>query len=182
MRLWSDRWVNGEPIPARFAPGQPVAGVATAFSDKLNPHPAWREVPADLARVDFCHGLPVALPATLTQIDEVVFSRSFIFHRKPDLAVEVAGARPARQGLNHDSGGLAGNVDIAGDCFGHASPCPPFNDSRFQHPVFTVFARRIARTPVEGRFSGAQVRDAICPHIRAEAMHSGTDTMNRRLR
>ncbi|MBC7481090.1 MAG: hypothetical protein H7337_04085 [Rhizobacter sp.] len=44
-----------------------------------------------------------------------------------------------------------------------------------------VDALGIARVPVEGRFSGAQMREAICPHILAEATHSGTCTLNRRL-
>jgi phosphatidylethanolamine-binding protein (PEBP) family uncharacterized protein len=47
--------------------------------------------------------------------------------------------------------------------------------------VFTVYALSIARAPVEGNFTGAQVREAIYPHILAEATHSGTYTLNRRL-
>jgi len=43
-----------------------------------------------------------------------------------------------------------------------------------------VDALGIARVPVEGRFSGAQMREAICPPILAEATHSGTCTLNRR--
>ena len=182
MPLWSDRRANGEPIPARFAAGQPAADGATDFSDNLSPHLAWSEVPADLARVDLMHGVLVDLPTTLTQFDEGGFSRGFTPQRKPGPAVEVTGARPARRGLNDFSGGFSGNVDMAGDCFGHDGPYPPFNDSRVHHDVFTAYALRVAGAPVEGRFSGVPAREAIYPHIRAEASHSASCTLNRRLR
>ena len=178
MPLWSDRWANGERIAARFAAGQPAADGATAFSHNLNPHVVCNEVPADLARVDFMHWVLVDLPTTLTQFDEGGFSPQ----RKPGPAVEVTGARPARRGLNDFSGWFSGNVDMAGDCFGHDGPYPPFNDSRVHHDVFTAYALRVARAPVEGRFSGVPAREAIYPHIRAEASHSATCTLNRRLR
>ena len=211
MRLWSDSWVNGERIPARFAAGRPAANGATAFSDNLNPHLAWsevpagtesfalichdfdvpsraddvnqpgREVPADLARVDFFHWVLVDLPATLMQIDEGAFCRGFTARGKPGPAVDVAGARSARQGLNDYTGWFAGNPDLAGDYFGYDGPYPPFNDSLVHHYVFTVYALGVACVPLEGRFSGAQLREAIYPHILAEATHSGTYTLNRRL-
>ena len=47
--------------------------------------------------------------------------------------------------------------------------------------MFTVYALGVACVPLEGRFSGAQLREAIYPHILAEATHSGTYTLNRRL-
>ena len=37
------------------------------------------------------------------------------------------------------------------------------------------------QVPVEGDFTGPQVRAAIYPHILAEATHSGTYTLNKRL-
>jgi phosphatidylethanolamine-binding protein (PEBP) family uncharacterized protein len=49
------------------------------------------------------------------------------------------------------------------------------------HYVFTLYALDVARTPVDGVFSGAQVREAIARHVLAEATHSGTYTLNRRL-
>jgi len=40
----------------------------------------------------------------------------------------------------------------------------------------------VPRTPLEGVFTGAQLRHAVFPHVLAEATHSGTYTLNRRLR
>lgn len=46
MKLWSDSWANGERIPTAFAAGRPDAAAGVTFSDNLNPHLAWSEVPA----------------------------------------------------------------------------------------------------------------------------------------
>ena len=76
---------------------------------------------------------------------------------------------------------LAGDAERGGDYFGYDGPFPPFNDSLVHHYVFTLYALDVARAPIEGAFTGAQARAAIYPHVLAEAMHSGTYTLNRRL-
>ena len=209
MKLWSESWINGERIPARFAAGKPDGQGGVTFSDNLSPHLAWsevpagtksfalichdfdvpsrgddvnqndREVPADLPRVDFFHWVMVDLPATLGEITEAAFSRGFTAHGKPGPA--VAGFAGARQGLNDYTGWFGGNAEMAGNYFGYDGPFPPFNDSLIHHYVFTVYALAIARAPVEGHFTGPQVRSGIYPHILAEATHSGTYTLNKRL-
>ena len=209
MKLWSDSWINGERIPTRFAAGKPEAGGGVTFSDNLSPHLAWsevpagtqsfalichdfdvpsrgddvnrsdREVPADLPRVDFFHWVMVDLPSTLTEITEGQFSRGFTARGKPGPA--VAGITGARHGLNDYTGWFANNPDMAGEYFGYDGPFPPFNDSLIHHYVFTVYALSVARVPVEGDLTGAQVREAVYAHILAEATHSGTYTLNRRL-
>ena len=50
------------------------------------------------------------------------------------------------------------------------------------HYVFTLYALDIARLPVEGSFTGPQVRDALIDHVLDAATLSGTYTLNRRLR
>jgi Raf kinase inhibitor-like YbhB/YbcL family protein len=218
MKLWSDSWINGERIPARFAAGKPSeptskdSAKGPVLSDNLNPHLAWsevpvgtksfvlichdfdvpsrgddvnqadREVPADLARVDFFHWVMVDVAATLCEIVEGSFSHGGLrAHGKPGPAVVVKGFEAARQGLNDYTGWFAADPEMAGDYFGYDGPFPPFNDSLIHHYVFTVYALSAARTLVEGKFTGAQVRKAIYPHILAEATHSGTYTLNRRL-
>jgi len=211
MKLWSDSWSNGESIPARFAAGKTHAAGGVGFSDNLSPHLAWsevpagtksfalichdfdvpsrgddvnqpdREVPADLARVDFFHWVMVDLPATTSELKEGEFSRGFTARGKPGPEVGVGSVPGARHGLNDYTGWFAGNPEMAGNYFGYDGPFPPFNDSLVHHYVFTVYALKVARVPVEGSFTGPQVRQAIYEHILAEATHSGTYTLNKRL-
>jgi Raf kinase inhibitor-like YbhB/YbcL family protein len=209
MKLWSDSWPNGERIPTRYAAGKPDVAAGVAFSDNLSPHLAWaqapagtksfalvchdfdvpsrgddvnqpgREVPADLPRVDFFHWVMVDLPASLGELAEGAFSRGFSARGKPGPA--VAALAGARHGLNDYTGWFAADAAMAGQYFGYDGPFPPFNDSLIHHYVFTVYALGTERAPVEGVFTGAQVRAAIYPHILAEATHSGTYTLNKRL-
>ena len=44
-----------------------------------------------------------------------------------------------------------------------------------------LYALNVERAPVDGSFTGPQVRQAIYPHVLAEATYSGTYTLNRRL-
>jgi Raf kinase inhibitor-like YbhB/YbcL family protein len=207
MKLWSDSWVNGERIPPRYAAGKLDGASGVGFSDNLSPHLAWsevpagtrslalichdfdvpsrgddvnqpgREVPEDLPRVDFFHWVLVDLPTTLNTLAEGEFSRGFTTRGKPG----PAAPRGARQGLNDYTGWFAGNADMAGQYFGYDGPFPPFNDSLIHHYVFTLYALSIERVPLEGSFNGTQAREAIYHHVLAEATHSGTYTLNRRL-
>jgi Raf kinase inhibitor-like YbhB/YbcL family protein len=209
MKLWSDSWINGERIPTRYAAGKPDVAAGVTFSDNLNPHLAWsevpagtksfalichdfdvpskgddvnksdREVPADLPRVDFFHWVMVDIPAAVAEITEGQFSRGMTTRGKPGPA--VAALPGARHGLNDYTGWFAGNAEMAGNYFGYDGPFPPFNDSLIHHYVFTVYALSVDRAPVEGNFTGPQVRQAIYDHILAEATHSGTYTLNKRL-
>jgi Raf kinase inhibitor-like YbhB/YbcL family protein len=207
MKLWSDSWTNGDRIGAKYAAGKLDAASGVGFSDNVNPHLAWnevpagtrslvlichdfdvpskgddvnrpdREIPSDLPRVDFFHWLLVDLPPTLTQIAEGEFSRAFAARGKPGPAARHG----ARQGLNDYTGWFAANPEMAGDYFGYDGPFPPFNDSLVHHYVFTLYALDAARLAVEGAFNGAQVRAALAGHVLDAATYSGTYTLNRRL-
>ena len=211
MKLWSDSWANGERIPVRYAAGKPDGKGGATFSDNVNPHLAWsevpagtlslalichdfdvpsrgddvnqsdREVPAELPRVDFFHWVLVDVPAARSSIAEGQFRRGFTAHGKPGPRVEVPGFESARQGRNDYTGWFAGNPEMAGDYFGYDGPFPPFNDSLIHHYVFTLYALDVARVALEGVFDGAEARRAIRGHALAEATHSGTYTLNRRL-
>src|SRR5450631_1842894 len=197
MKLWSDSWINGEPIPIPYAAGKPGVGSGVTFSDNLSPHLAWsevpkntksfalichdfdvpsrgedvnredREIPADLPRVDFFHWVMIDLPASLDQITEGQFSRGFIPKGKP--GPQVAGLVGARHGLNDYTGWFASNPDMSGSYFGYDGPFPPFNDSLIHHYVFTVYALSIETVPISDPFTGPQVRQAVYPFVLAEA-------------
>jgi Raf kinase inhibitor-like YbhB/YbcL family protein len=67
---------------------------------------------------------------------------------------------------------------MAGDYFGYDGPCPPWNDSIVHHYIFALYALDIAQVPVNGKFTGQQVRDAIRGNILAEAQITGLYTLN----
>ncbi len=207
MRLWSDSWTNGDPIPPRHAAGRLDAGGNVGFSDNVNPHLAWgdlpagakslvlichdfdvpsrgddvnqadREVPADLPRVDFFHWVLIDLPPVPAQIAEGAHSRGFTPRGKPGPAAPGG----ARHGLNDYTGWFAGDAERAGRYFGYDGPFPPFNDSLVHHYVFTLYAVSVERLPLEGEFTGPQVRAALAGRVLGEATFSGTYTLNRRL-
>jgi Raf kinase inhibitor-like YbhB/YbcL family protein len=207
MKLWSDSWTNGDRIPARHAAGRLDAAGGVGFSDNLNPHLAWsdvpagakslvlichdfdvpsrgddvnqadREVPADLPRVDFFHWVLVDLPPVPSEIAEGAHSRGFTARGKPGPAAPGAG----RHGLNDYTGWFAADAQMAGSYFGYDGPFPPFNDSLVHHYVFTLYAVALERLPIEGAFTGAQVRAALAGRVLGEATFSGTYTLNRRL-
>lgn len=207
MKLTSKSWPDGERIPARFAAGKPDPQSTVTFSDNVSPHLAWsdvpagtksfalichdpdvpsrgddvnqpgREVPADLPRVDFFHWVMVDLPSSLSEIAEGEFSRGFTARGKPGPAT----LHGARHGLNDYTGWFAGDAQMGGQYHGWDGPFPPFNDARLHRYVFTLYALDVARLPVEGSFTGAQVREALRGHVLAEALFSGTYTLNSRL-
>ena len=87
----------------------------------------------------------------------------------------------ARHGLNDYTGWFAGNPEMAGPYFGYDGPFPPFNDSLVHHYVFTLYAVSVARLPLTGAFTGAQVREQLAGRALGEATFSGTYTLNQRL-
>jgi len=207
MKLWSDSWINGDRIPTRFAAGRPDVANGVTFSDNISPHLAWsdvpigtrsfalichdfdvpsrgddvnkpdREVPSDLPRVDFFHWVMVDIPAHLTVLAEGEYSRGFTPRGKSGPTT----LHGARHGLNDYTGWFAGDPTNGGQYYGYDGPFPPFNDSLIHHYVFTLYALSVPRAAVEGAFTGPQVREAIFSHVLAEATHSGTYTLNRRL-
>jgi Raf kinase inhibitor-like YbhB/YbcL family protein len=207
MKLWSDSWTNGDRIGAQYAAGRLDDKNGVGFSDNINPHLAWsdlpagtkslalichdfdvpskgddvnktdREIPSDLPRVDFFHWLLVDLPPTVEQIAEGEYCRGFTPRGKPG----PGAAQGARQGVNDYTGWFAGDAERAGNYFGYDGPFPPFNDSLVHHYVFTLYALNTARLPVDGNFDGAQVRAALAGHVIDAATYSGTYTLNKRL-
>lgn len=208
MKLWSDSFKDGTIIPGQFAFGiiDPVTHVA--LSGNKNPHLAWndvpgeakslvlichdrdvpsrgddvnqedKKVPADLPRVDFFHWVLIDLPPNLAAIQAGEFSDGIQPRGKPGPEIASHATTGARHGLNDYTGWFAGDPDMAGDYFGYDGPCPPWNDSIMHHYVFTLYALNIARLPVDGKFTGAQVREAMHKHLLAEASFVGVYSLN----
>ncbi|HEV2976338.1 MAG TPA: YbhB/YbcL family Raf kinase inhibitor-like protein [Casimicrobiaceae bacterium] len=208
MQLRSTAFSDGEPIPGAlaFAVIDPDAHVK--LSDNMNPDLRWsgvpagtkslalichdpdvpsrgddvnqegRTIPAALPRVDFFHWVLVDLAPDTTPIARGEFSRGVTPHGKPG----PDAARGARQGINDYTGWFAGDKNMAGNYYGYDGPCPPWNDLRLHHYVFTLFALDLPRLALGPAFTGAQARQAAHGHILAQATLTGVYTLNPSLR
>ncbi len=133
------------------------------MSDNLNPHLAWtdapaqtgsfvlichdpdvpsrgddvnqdgRSVPASLPRVDFFHWTLLDSPAGATEIAEGSRSQGVTPRGKSGPAAPDG----LRHGLNDYTGWFAADTEMVGAYFGYDGPCPPWNDERLHHYVFT---------------------------------------------
>lgn len=133
-----------------------------------------RTVPATLPRVDFFHWVLIDLPANLKEVAEGEFSSNVTPRGKPG----PGAAHGARQGINDYTGWFASDRDMSGDYYGYDGPCPPWNDEIRHRYVFTVFALDVEKLPLEGKFGGQQVREAMQGHILAQASLTGVYSLN----
>lgn len=204
MKLTTSCFADGQKIPVECAFCAPDPETHASLSQNLNPDLSWsdlppgtkslvllchdpdvpsqpddvnqegRTVPASLPRIDFFHWVLVDLPANAAPITKGEFASGVTAKGKPG----PAAPRGARQGVNDYTNWFAGDADMGGDYHGYDGPCPPWNDSIVHHYVFTLYALDVARCPVEGRFSGPDVRQAIEGHVLASATVMGRYALN----
>lgn len=208
MKLWSESFQDGAAIPAEFAFAVIDPKSRIALSTNRNPQLAWsdvpeaaqslalvchdpdvpsrgddvnqqgRVVPADLPRVDFFHWLLVDIPTSIKAIAAAQLSSTVTTRGKAGPAIPGDRLHGARHGLNDYTGWFAGDGDMRGDYFGYDGPCPPWNDARLHHYIFTLYAVDVPQLPVSGKFSGMDVRHALQGHVLAQASIIGTYTLN----
>lgn len=206
MKLWSESFTDGGAIPGEYAFCVMDPRTHVRLSDNRNPHLAWHDlpagtkslvlichdgdvpsrgddvnqegktVPADLPRVDFFHWTMINLPADFPAIAVGQFSHGVTVRGKP--GPQVHDYPGVRHGINDYTAWFAGDNDMAGDYFGYDGPCPPWNDVLVHRYVFTLYALDIERLPLDGKFTGQQVREAMRGHILAEAHITGRYTLN----
>ena len=204
MELSTSAFANNGVVPAEFAFGAMDAAAHVKLSANRNPDFSWaglpagtkslallchdpdvpsrgddvnqegRTVAASLPRVDFFHWVLIDLGADTVPIARGEFSDGITPHGKPG----PAAPRGARQGINDYTGWFAGDREMSGNYFGYDGPCPPWNDERAHHYVFTLFALDVPRLDVSGVFTGAQVRAAIAGHVLAQAAVTGRYALN----
>jgi Raf kinase inhibitor-like YbhB/YbcL family protein len=204
MKLWSDSFGNGDPIPVENAFGKHHPEEHVELSANTNPHLAWSEapegtrsfvllchdpdvpsrgddvnqegrvVPADLPRVDFFHWVLLDIPAGESSIAEGAHSDGITPRGKR--GPEAPGG--LRHGVNDYTGWFAGDADMKGSYYGYDGPCPPWNDSIVHHYHFTLYALDVARCPIDGELTGPAVRKAIERHVLAKAALMGTYAIN----
>ena len=207
MKLRCDSFVEGQPIPGEFAFCVPDAENHVVLAPNRNPRLNWsgipegtrslvlichdpdvpsrgddvnqedREVPPDLPRVDFTHWVLVDMDPGRSEIADGEFSSGVT----PRGKTGPEGPDGTRQGINDYTGWFAGDGEMGGDYYGYDGPCPPWNDSIVHHYHFTLYALDVARCPVEGRFSRADVLAAIEGHVLGEASYTGTYSLNPRV-
>ena len=132
MRIHSDSFEPGQPIPARYAAGAP-----DGFGGNRNPHLAWDdvpegtrafallcidpdaptdpslagkdgvEIPVEHPRGPFVHWVMVDIPASVGEIAPGSCSDGFVVKGK----TTPAGPAGSRQGLNDFTGWFAGAMD-----------------------------------------------------------------------
>ena len=204
MQLTSSAFQDNQPIPGEYAFAVPDPQQHVTLSTNRNPPLAWsdlpagtkslvlichdpdvpskpddvnqegRVVPVDLPRVDFFHWVLVDLPPAPATIQAGEFADGVTARGKAG----PAGPRGTRQGINNYTDWFQGDEQMGGNYFGYDGPCPPWNDTRVHHYVFTLYALDVERCPVEGEFTGPAVLQAIDGHILAKASLTGTYSLN----
>jgi hypothetical protein len=200
----SSSFGHNQRIPEEFAFGAPDPAQHLRLSSNRNPHLRWtgvpstarslvllcvdtdvptkaddvnqegRVVPATLPRTEFFHWLMVDIAPSLHEIKAGSCSDGIVARGKR----EPKGPAGSRQGLNDYTSWFQADADMGGQYFGYDGPCPPWNDERLHHYHFVLFATDLVRCPVEGAFTGPQLRKAIDGHVLAEARLTGTYAIN----
>ncbi|MFQ5938337.1 MAG: YbhB/YbcL family Raf kinase inhibitor-like protein [Acidiferrobacterales bacterium] len=204
MKLTSSSFADNQPIPSAYAFCAPDPASHVTLSNNRNPELSWSDVPAgtqsfvlvcrdpdvpskpddvnqegrtiprELPRIDFYHWVLVDIPASATVVHASEYSEGVTARGKP--GPQAPGG--TRQGINDYTKWFAGDNEMSGNYFGYDGPCPPWNDSIVHHYVFTLYALDVERCPVDGEFTGEDVRNAISAHVLAEASITGTYSLN----
>ncbi|GGA31261.1 YbhB/YbcL family Raf kinase inhibitor-like protein [Dyella nitratireducens] len=202
MQLRSDNFQHGQAIPPQLAFAR--LGKPVALSDNLSPHLAWKDapagtrsfvltcidndvpskpddvnkegrtVPADLPRVEFVHWLMANIPAECGELAEGACSDDITPHGKQ----QPYGPPGSVQGVNSYTDWFAGDVQMEGSYLGYDGPCPPWNDSLVHHYHFRVYALDTPSLPLSQGFLLEELRAAMAGHVLAEALLTGTYSLN----
>ena len=199
MRMRSNSFGHGEPIPAEFALGAP-----DCFGGNRNPHVAWDEVPdgtrsfvlmcidtdapTDPALVageapipvahprgDFVHWVVADIPAGVREVAAGAASDGVARRGKPAGGLAGIGGR---QGLNDYTGWFAADADMRGDYHGYDGPYPPAHDLRTHRYFFRVFALDVDALDLPAKFTAADVFRAMHGHVLGEAAEYGTYSLH----
>ena len=203
MKMISHDLQDGQRISGEFSFCVPAESGHVCLGRNLNPHLAWsavpqgtksfvlichdpdvpsspedvnqegRSVPATLPRVDFFHWVLVDIPADTREIARGSHSDTVTPGGKSGPLAPLG-----RHGINDYTAWFAGDDSMRGDYYGYDGPCPPWNDEIVHRYVFSLYALDIERCPVEDRFGGADVRNAIVAHVLAEAHLTGLYSLN----
>jgi Raf kinase inhibitor-like YbhB/YbcL family protein len=186
MKFWSDSISEGARMRDDYCFIKPHPTQHAELAKNRNPHFAWGElpegtkslvlilhdtdaptskdfvnkvgkmVPYDYPRTEFYHWVAVDLdPKTFIQPGE--FSKEVTLRGKTG----PASFRNSRHGINDFTDWYKGNPIMEGTYFGYDGPAPPWNDEKLHNYVFTLYALKDKRCPVEGNFTAKDVINAM---------------------
>ena len=200
MKIHSNSFEHGKPIPAEFA-----MGTADGFGGNRNPQLAWENVPtgtksfallcidtdaptdgdlvADSAtpipvehpRGHFVHWAVADIPAGTRDITAGSCCDGVTMQGK-GAGMDAGG----RRGLNDYTGWFEGDADMGGQYFGYDGPYPPAHDLRVHRYFFRVFALDVEALELPEYFAAGDVLTAMHGHVLSEAATYGTYTLNPR--
>ncbi len=207
MRLMSECFAEGGPLPERFAFSVLEPSGCTVPGPNRSPPLAWiglpagarsmvvtchdpdalsrsseavredRETPPDSPRLDFFHWLLIDLPPGIGGLAEGASADGVVAGGKR----QAQGPSGSRYGLNDYTGALAADETMRGWYYGYDGPCPPRNDAIPHRYTFTAYALATARAPVEGAFQGRELLAAIRPHVLAAGQRTALYSLNPRV-
>lgn len=198
MKIQSNSFEHGKPIPAEFAMGTP-----DGFGGNRNPQLAWEGVPTGtksflLLCIDSDAPTDGALVADETTPIPVAHPRGEFVHWvvaeiSPSTREIPAGScsdgvtkggksggqdSGGRRGLNDYTGWFAGDVAMAGQYFGYDGPYPPAHDLREHRYFFRLFALDVETLALPEAFTAGDVFKAMHGHVLAEAATYGTYSLH----
>jgi|SRR5471030_3277335 hypothetical protein len=204
MKLTSQSFQNGSPIPGEFAFAVQDAQTHLTLSSNKNPHLAWSDVPentqsfalicvdphvptsldnvnqegkvvpASLPRADLFHWVLVNIPAETREIAAGSHSSAVTPKGKPPLPAEGV----LRHGINGYTAWFGDDENMGGDYHGYDGACPPWNDEIVHDYVFTLYALDIPKLELATKFYGPDALAALEGHVLAKASLTGTYTLN----
>src|SRR6185295_5155613 len=140
--------------------------------DDVNKEGVW--IPKELPRVQFCHWVRVDLKPDAEPLKDGEFSNGVTAGGKKG----PEGPRGARQAINDYTGWFATDPKMKGDYFGYDGPCPPWNDTRLHHYIFTLYGLGFATCPVEGKFTRIDALKPVQAHVLRSAKLTGVYALN----
>lgn len=207
FQLTIDGWLDGAPIPPKYAFGQPGEEAPFEFGGNLSPAIRWcnpptgtcsyallcidrdaphtgedvnqpdRVIPATLERVDFYHWVLIDIPTHRTSIAEGTSAVGITPHGKPTGNMETG-----IEGRNSYTEWFATDPEMQGTYGGYDGPCPPWNDSIPHRYTFQIYALACDSLGLEGAFSGEDVIRKMAGHILGSAKYEGKYSMNPEVR
>lgn len=205
MQLRSDNFQHDKPIPPKLALGK--SGDPVAWSDNRSPHLAWTEapngtrsfaltcidvdapskaddvnkegrvVPVALPRAPFVHWLMANIPPQCHVLPEGACSDKVTERGKR----QPSGPPGSVQGINSYTDWFASDAQMGGRYLGYDGPCPPWNDALRHRYQFHIYALDVASLPLTPGFSLDELRAAMTGHVLAQALLTGTYSLNSRL-